>query len=222
MQVLESSSADVAVTSETVSAASAKPPYPNAAPIPTQIGPEGIRFDFNSGARVMVPAGEYRTRLLDLDTANLLFQTDRGGVTVNSSKHYFVRFKVEIRNKAGDIILSHAYDACDQAVLITMPIGTIGDTVGWLPYAIRFQDVHQCRLTVALAERMIPLFAGAYPHVRFITHEQVVPETFYATYNIGLFFDDAAFAHQPTDFRHVGLHRTAGYILGVDPTRGGT
>ena len=22
---------------------------------------------------------------------------------------------------------------------------------------------------------------------------------------------------QPTDFRHVGLHRTAGYILGVDP-----
>lgn len=25
-------------------------------------------------------------------------------------------------------------------------------------------------------------------------------------------------AEQPTDFRHVGLHRTAGYILGVDPT----
>ena len=44
------------------------------------------------------------------------------------------------------------------------------------------------------------------------------PETYYATYNIGLFFDDKDFVFQPCDFRYVGLHRTAGYILGVDPT----
>src|SRR5262249_8119600 len=37
-------------------------------------------------------------------------------------------------------------------------------------------------------------------------------------YSIGLFFDDKNFIFQPTDFRHVGLHRTAAYILGVDPT----
>jgi autotransporter strand-loop-strand O-heptosyltransferase len=34
---------------------------------------------------------------------------------------------------------------------------------------------------------------------------------------MGLFFDDVACIHQPTDFRLVGLHKTAGYILGVDP-----
>ena len=33
-----------------------------------------------------------------------------------------------------------------------------------------------------------------------------------------MFFDDKGSVHQPCDFRHVGLHRTAGYILGVDPT----
>ena len=42
-------------------------------------------------------------------------------------------------------------------------------------------------------------------------------DTAYATYCLGLFFDDTEFINQPTDFRHVGLHRTAGYILGVDP-----
>ena len=42
-------------------------------------------------------------------------------------------------------------------------------------------------------------------------------ETAYATYCLGLFFDDTENVWQPTDFRHVGLHRTAGYILGVDP-----
>jgi hypothetical protein len=34
---------------------------------------------------------------------------------------------------------------------------------------------------------------------------------------IGLFFADAANIWRPCDFRHVGLHHTAGYILGVDP-----
>ena len=51
-----------------------------------------------------------------------------------------------------------------------------------------------------------------------LTHEEVKPERYYATYSIGLFFDDKDFVFQPCDFRHVGLHRTAGYILGVDPT----
>lgn len=40
----------------------------------------------------------------------------------------------------------------------------------------------------------------------------------YDSYSVGLFFDDVACEWQPTDFRHVGLHRAAGYILGVDPT----
>jgi autotransporter strand-loop-strand O-heptosyltransferase len=43
-------------------------------------------------------------------------------------------------------------------------------------------------------------------------------ERYYATYSLGLFFDDKQLVYQPCDFRHVGLHRTAGYILGVDPT----
>jgi autotransporter strand-loop-strand O-heptosyltransferase len=43
-------------------------------------------------------------------------------------------------------------------------------------------------------------------------------ERYYATYRLGLFFGDEANIHQPTDFQLVGLHKTAGYILGVDPS----
>jgi autotransporter strand-loop-strand O-heptosyltransferase len=46
--------------------------------------------------------------------------------------------------------------------------------------------------------------------------ERKLADRSYATYRVGLFFDDLACDHQPIDFRHVGLHRTAGYILGVD------
>ena len=60
-----------------------------------------------------------------------------------------------------------------------------------------------------------------YPDTRIVTREESVeqrlPETDHATYCVGLLFDDAEFIHLPTDFRQVGLHRIAGYILGVEP-----
>ena len=68
-----------------------------------------------------------------------------------------------------------------------------------------------------MAERLIPLFREAYPEIPSSPTRRWSAERFYATYSIGLFFDDKDCVCQPCDFRHVGLHRTAGYILGVDP-----
>ena len=117
-------------------------------------------------------------------------------------------------------MLSHEYSARDQNVLINFPVGTLGDPMGWFPYAVKFKELHGCRLTCAMGEKLIVLFRDAYPDINFLTHEEVKTENYYATYSIGLFFDDKDFVFQPCDFRHVGLHRTAGYILGVDPPSG--
>jgi len=193
-----------------------RPAYPATAPSPTQIGDHGIRYDFNMGARVLVPSGNWRLQLRDLDAGNILFETDKGGVFVNSSKRYFVRFRIEAW-KDGESVFTHEYDATDREVLVQFPVGTLGDLVGWFPYAVRFQQERGCKLTCAMSELLIPLFKDAYPHIKFVTHEEVNPDQFYATYSIGLFFDDADNVWQPCDFRLVGLHRTAGYILGVDP-----
>jgi autotransporter strand-loop-strand O-heptosyltransferase len=118
-------------------------------------------------------------------------------------------------------VLSHDFDARDREVLIQFPIGTLGDILAWFPYAPRFAAVHGCRLTCAMSALIIPLLRDAYPTIRFVTHEELIEQQLadsaYATYCLGLFFDDKDFIHQPVDFRHVGLHRTAGYILGVDP-----
>ena len=72
--------------------------YPAPAAQPTQLGPAGIRFDFNEGCRVMLPAGEqpWRVVLRDLDTGNVLFRTDLVSGAVNSTKRYFVRFRIEV------------------------------------------------------------------------------------------------------------------------------
>jgi autotransporter strand-loop-strand O-heptosyltransferase len=199
--------------------ATAKPAYPAAAEKPTQEGPAGLRFDFNSGCRLVMPESTHpwKVQLSDLDTGNIIFQTELKAGYVNSSKRYFVRFRLEVWQQ-GQVILRHDYSAAEQEVLIQFPIGTLGDTMGWFPYAVKFKEKHGCRLTCGMAEKLIPLFRDAYPDITFLPHEELKPERYYATYSMGLFFDDKDGVFQPCDFRYVGLHRTAGYILGVDPT----
>jgi autotransporter strand-loop-strand O-heptosyltransferase len=205
-----------------------KPAYPPYASTPTQLGPSDIRFDFNNGARVLLPPreiGAWRVRLTDRHAGNILFQSENKGAFVASSKLFFVPFGIEIwsldDSGAETEVFTHHYNATNQPVLIQFPVGTLGDTIGWFPYAARFADRHGCKLTCAMSAHIIPLLDASYPHIDFVTHEDVIArnlaETFYATYSLGLFFDDTDHVHQPTDFRLVGLHRTAGYILGVDP-----
>jgi autotransporter strand-loop-strand O-heptosyltransferase len=206
-----------------------KSSFPLPADRPTQHGPHGILFDFNHGARVLLPPlaeGKWRVRLRDLDTGNILFQSENQGAFVNSAKRFYVRFGVDVwaLDAAGTAtsILTHEYDAAGRTVLIQFPVGTLGDILAWFPYAARFAQVRGSRVICAMSALIIPLLRDAYPELRFATHEEVVEqklaEQAYATYCLGLFFDDADCIFQPTDFRQVGLHRTAGYILGVDPT----
>ena len=207
----------------------AKASFPPPASTPTQEAPRGIRFDLNHGARILLPQrsqGKWRIRLRDLDTGNVLFASENTGAFVTSSKRYFVRFGIEVwdLDDAGAMtpVWAHDYDASGREILIQFPVGTLGDILAWFSYAARFAEVHGCRLTCAMSELIIPLLSQAHPSIRFVTHDEVaalrIAESAYATYCLGLFFDDTANNWQPTDFRHVGLHRTAGYILGVDPT----
>jgi autotransporter strand-loop-strand O-heptosyltransferase len=197
----------------------ARPPFPLPAATPTQDAGHGVRFDFNDGCRVVLPEGDWHVVLRDHETDNLLFETDIGAGAVSSGKKYFVPFELQIhkRGRDADAAFIHRFDAKDRDVLIQFPVGTLGDLMGWFPYAVKFQRKHGCKLTCAMSGLIAPLFRRAYPEIEFVTHEEVKAERYYATYNIGLFFDDEAHTHQPADFRHVGLHRTAGHILGVDP-----
>ena len=65
------------------------------------------------GARILVPSGNWRVQLRDLDTGNILFETTKGDVFVNSSKRYFIRFRIEAW-KDGESVFTHEYDATDR------------------------------------------------------------------------------------------------------------
>jgi autotransporter strand-loop-strand O-heptosyltransferase len=170
----------------------------------------------------MLPESDHpwRVRLSDLDTGNILFETELSSGRVNSSKIYFVRFRLEVWQRS-ESVFSHEYAAADRSVLIKFPVDTLGDTIGWFSYAVRFQRHHNCRLTCAMNGKLIPLFRDAYPEIIFITPDQVDESLYYATYTVVLFFKKGLIYDYkdrvPCDFRFVGVHRAAAYILGVDP-----
>jgi autotransporter strand-loop-strand O-heptosyltransferase len=190
--------------------------------LPTQQGPEGILFDFNDGCRVVLPEAEHawRVRLSDLDTGNILFETELKAGRVNSVKRYYVRFRLEVWQN-GESIFAHEYSAGGRDVLVRLPVDTLGDPLGWFPYAVKFKEQHGCKLTCSMSSKMIGLLRDSYPDINFVTEREVVPERFYASYTIAVYYQaNLIYDHKdcvPCDFRRVGLHRAAGYILGVDP-----
>ena len=105
--------------SSSSSAVATQRAYPAPAESPTQQGPTGLRFDFNDGCRVLLEESEHpwRVRLSDLDTGNILFETELKAGRVNSSKRYYVRFRVEAWQN-GESIFVHEFSATDRDILI--------------------------------------------------------------------------------------------------------
>lgn len=189
---------------------------------PTRQGPLGIRYDFNRGMRVELPEGKWRIQfrdtVADCVVYNVEVEVEAGTSKCWSSlKRYYVPFELTVW-KGKEEVFKHRMDLRDEKVLIQFPVGTLGDSLGWAPYAEKFLHKHGCRLTCSMGQPIIDLIEKNYPEIEFVTPDKVKPEDFYATYNIGLFFTDEQCNDQPYDHRFVGLHRTAGHILGVDPT----
>lgn len=195
-------------------------PYGEIPAIPVLDAIDGVKFDFNHGIRILFPKNgkEWRVVFSDLDTGVTLYRADATpGAFVTSVKKFYIRFRLELFEKnAEKPAFVHDFDATDRDVLIQLPVGTIGDSIGWFSYVERFQKKHRCRLLCSMEPRISELFRDQYPDIRFLKPEEVKDCKPYATYRMGLFFKGDV-DNQPIDFRYIGLHRTAGYILGVDP-----
>jgi autotransporter strand-loop-strand O-heptosyltransferase len=189
---------------------------------PTQLGPHDIRYDFNKGCRLKLPVlsnGEkWRLQFFDLATYNVVFDLETEGGSFQSTKIYYVPFRI-VCWKDGKKVFEHEYCAKNMNVQIQIPIGTLGDAIAWFPYAESFQNKHECKLTCVASEQIMSMFKSEYPNIRFVSSAEAeqIQNEFYATYRMGLFFNDWDCTHQPVDFRYVGLHKTAAHILGVDP-----
>lgn len=197
--------------------APAKKPYMifNSGELTGKTGIEGLEYDFNYGARIKVPAGNWRVKLVDRDAFVTLYDAKADDVIVTSTKKYFINFRIEVY-RDDELIWEHDYDAKGKKVLIKFPVGTLGDVLAWFPYAMAFKYRRECEVYCALAPEMAEIIQRTYPDLHFVGPEER-PEDLYASYYMGIFFPCDDRIHQPVDWRIVGLQKTIPHLLGLKP-----
>ena len=187
--------------------------------IPVLDAVDGIKFDFNHGIRILFPHNgkTYHVTFLDIDTGVILYSADTvPGAFVTSVKKFYIRFRLIIHEKGNEKpVFEYDMDLKDKNVMVQLPVGTIGDSIGWFSYVERFQKKHNCNLICVMTPWIAEVVKKQYPDITFITPEETKNYTPYASYYMGLFFHGDV-DNQPIDFRYIGLHRTAGYILGLE------
>lgn len=201
----------------------ASPGFPQ--PLFTQAGPGGIFYDFNEGCRVFLPPGAcWRVLLKDADTGTVLFDEtlDEGGV-LQSAKRSYSRFEIIIwQGEAPDPFFHHVSALEGREILLRLEWGGLGDQIAWVGHACAFARRHKAKATCCVREDLVPLFAPAYPDLRFVAPDSLKTttlktDTFYATYKLAIFFDDPDKNFQPVDYRQSGLATHGAYILGLTP-----
>ena len=56
-------------------------------------------------------------------------------------------------------------DLRGRPVLVKFPVGTLGDILGWFPYAEKFREKHGCELECSMARNLADLLGPQYPGI---------------------------------------------------------
>ena len=176
----------------------------------------GLEFDFNHGARVRVPAGNWRVRLIDRDSFTTLFDATVSDTVVTSVKKYYVNFRLEVYRDDKPVLI-HDFDLGRRRVLLQYPLRRVlGDNLAAFPYGQAFKHLHDCEVYCAIEPRLAALFAASYPEIKFVKPDER-PADIYATYYLGYFYPCGERTYQPADWRILGLQQAAAGILGLAP-----
>ncbi|MCE5287430.1 MAG: autotransporter strand-loop-strand O-heptosyltransferase [Pelosinus sp.] len=177
---------------------------------------KGLEFDFNHGARIKVPEGNWRVKIIDQDSCLTLYDASTSNAVVVSSKKYYINFRLEIY-RDNELILTHDFTPRHKKILLQYPCRSIlGDTIASMPYAQVFKYRHDCEVYLTVHPELAAICKATYPEIHFITPDERPPDI-YATYYIGFFFPCSERIYHPVDWRITGLQKTIAFILGLKP-----
>ena len=187
--------------------------------LPAMEGEGGLRFDFNNGYRIMIPAEmpPCLLRVYDLESKALLDERKLDpGQMVTGERKYFIRYRFEVIDRAtGNLLACHDYDCVGKKVMIVIPDGGLGDNLAWLPYAEAFRVEHRADVTCVCGEWLIRLVREQYPELHFLpVDSQPACVGIYATYYCATFPKDRL-SWRPSEHQYFGMQRSVARILGV-------
>ena len=161
---------------------------------------------------------EYLIDFINQDTGKSEYYVNLKNNHWGKSYHkFFINWDIQVKDKFGEIITSHKYNAAGKRVYIACGSKSLGDTLAWFPYALEFQKKHKCYVTVSTFWNKF--FKNKYPELNFVEPGETVPNI-YAMYELGWYYegdtDKLDGFKQPYDPKQFTLQQTATNILGLE------
>ena len=168
-----------------------------------------LKFDFNAGVRVEVPAGDWYVKISDFDTGMVAFDGDVSEQILISLEKYYIHWYIEVWFE-GKKVFEHLMDLYNKIIHIFMVDGVLGDTISVLPYVNTLREKYNANVTLSVPEAFSDLCKEYIPEIKL---QKNVSDDSYAGYCLAVF--DLPPYLIPDDSRHWPPFKSAQVILGL-------
>jgi len=152
---------------------------------------------------------EYLIKFFDEQSVCHYEHTTTANHWVQLTRSYFTKWTAKVWEN-GILIYDKTLDFTDQRVFISFESSSLGDSIAWIPYVLKFKEKHKCHVIVCTFKNF--LFKSVYPELEFVEPGTTV-HNLMAQYRIG-WFDNANM--QPELPNTISLQKCASNILGLD------
>lgn len=177
-----------------------------------ETGVHGLKFDFNAGARVEVPEGNWHIKISDFDTGLVGFDGDISQQVLVSLEKYYVHWYIEAWLD-DEKVFEHLMDLHGKAIYIFMVNGVLGDTISVLPYINELKHIYDANVYLYPPKGFVPLCKEYMPDILLI---EEIPAECYAGFCLAVF--DLPPYLIPDDSRRWPPYMSAKAILGLHHT----
>lgn len=146
-----------------------------------------------------------------IDENNICHYENKIGVNhwVKLSRKFYTKWNVKVWEN-DNLIYEKTLNYKNQRVYIAFDSKSLGDTISWIPYALEFQKVHECKVIVSTFWNS--LFEDVYPELEFIQPGEAA-HGILGMYKLGWFYDENYEKELPNT---IPLQKTATNILGLE------
>jgi autotransporter strand-loop-strand O-heptosyltransferase len=149
--------------------------------------PNRIEITFNNGPKVEIKGHhpkEYKVEFINSNSNKVEHYSNiKNNMWTQCSKSYYIPWIIKVNDK-----IVHTFDLKDKVVKINIDSKSIGDTLGWAPQAVEFQNKYKCKVVLSTFHNEWFKNLEAYKDITFINPGEGYPA--YAHYNIGWFRND--------------------------------
>jgi autotransporter strand-loop-strand O-heptosyltransferase len=180
-----------------------------------QIPQNEIKVSYIDGPKVEITGGnleEYFVEFLNEKGKVIYSDTITNNMWTSCSRKYYTKWKIRVNGKIID-----EFNLNNKRVLISMESKSIGDTIAWAPYIIKFSKTNNCKVIFSSFYNSFFNDLEHFKDIEFIEPGQSTD--CYVTYRLGWFRSDdnqwGKFDMYPNPVNLIPLQQTATDILGL-------